>query len=235
MALRNCFDGLRPSRWGRSGRSRQAPISSSSDVAEVIAGAISVGAPAYNRGEIELCEEIYAETALSLLASGMLGSESRRLLQGTLDACSSLPTADMRAWALRRALDAVREEGYARRADGSVMMLAGNAESSEMEARSSASKGLFAIPPRPRAASCSGSKGLRANGPIPPYPGNGPGYGPGYGFPPNPGCSRGCRPGGPYGQASRSPYGTAAAGAAGAAGALFGIPLFRGVGMLLGF
>lgn len=72
----------------------------------LIASAISQGAPAYNRGDVEGCARLYAQTAeqLLLLEQHELSGSSRTQLQQALRENTS---SDASAWALRRALDEV--------------------------------------------------------------------------------------------------------------------------------
>jgi len=73
-----------------------------------IQGAIEVGAPAYNNGDIERCASIYEKTAQSLLRDPALPQNCKGLLTEELAKPeSSGNDANQRAWALRRALDDV--------------------------------------------------------------------------------------------------------------------------------
>jgi hypothetical protein len=78
---------------------------------QAIREAISRGAPLFNAGEIETCAAIYASLAEDLSSSPSLG----HLHRGLLNAVAQAPPADAsaRAWAYRRAFDAVLgDEGF---------------------------------------------------------------------------------------------------------------------------
>lgn len=72
-------------------------------VLKLITNTISQGAPAYNRGDIEGCCSLYTQAASELLTEPQLPTSCREALNGALCETGS---SDMRAWALRRALDA---------------------------------------------------------------------------------------------------------------------------------
>ena len=90
-------------------------ITSLASLEEVIApieAAISVGAPRYNRGDIDGCARTYFATALTLtLAQANRGfpGQARALdtLKKGLAEAQTAPDVDARAWALRHAFDRV--------------------------------------------------------------------------------------------------------------------------------
>lgn len=79
----------------------------------LIAAAIRQGVPLYNSGNAKGCAEVYAETARKLLngAGGELSSSAKSVLQRAMESSAE---PDARAWALRRALDAVASEALHR-------------------------------------------------------------------------------------------------------------------------
>lgn len=87
-------------------------IGSLSDIQTAIEGAISVGAPRYNRGDIAGCARLYLATALTLIhaqiSRGFPG-QARTLdtLKKGLTEAQMLSDVDERAWALRHAFDRV--------------------------------------------------------------------------------------------------------------------------------
>lgn len=87
-------------------------IGSLSDIQTAIEGAISVGAPRYNRGDIAGCARLYLVTALTLInaqiSRGFPGQARilDTLKKGLVEA-QMLGDADERAWALRHAFDRV--------------------------------------------------------------------------------------------------------------------------------
>ena len=72
-----------------------------------LADAISLGAPAYNEGDVETCFKIYQQTAISLdrRVAGCVALR-QALLAGTMDAATLSSFAD-KAWAMRDAFDGV--------------------------------------------------------------------------------------------------------------------------------
>ena len=87
-------------------------IGSLNDIQAAIEGAISVGAPRYNRGDIAGCARLYLATALTLInaqiSRGFPGQARilDTLKKGVAEA-QMLNDADERAWALRHAFDRV--------------------------------------------------------------------------------------------------------------------------------
>ncbi len=72
---------------------------------ESIASAISVGAPAYNQGNIEACYRVYRETARRLIAEHENCPGPRRALEQGLRRAAAKKDVDARAWAMRDAFD----------------------------------------------------------------------------------------------------------------------------------
>ncbi|HEY7350157.1 MAG TPA: hypothetical protein VH599_17695 [Ktedonobacterales bacterium] len=89
-----------------------AAIGSLSEMQTAIEGAISVGAPRYNRGDSAGCARLYLATALTLvnaqISRGFPG-QARALdtLKKGLTEAQMLSDVDERAWALRHAFDRV--------------------------------------------------------------------------------------------------------------------------------
>lgn len=82
------------------------------DVQAAIEGAIAVGAPRYNRGDIAGCARLYLATALTLVNSQInrgFSGQARALdtLKKGLAEAQMLTSVDERAWALRHAFDRV--------------------------------------------------------------------------------------------------------------------------------
>jgi serine protease Do len=100
----------------RAGRVRNVPqhplsmlegasASAVESMASALGQAINVGAPAYNRGDVEACYRLYARTAEQLIdARGDCPGAQRALRDGLLR-CVELSDADDRAWALRDTFD----------------------------------------------------------------------------------------------------------------------------------
>ncbi|MCP3144682.1 S1 family peptidase [Pyxidicoccus xibeiensis] len=100
----------------RAGRVRQVPQhplsmleGASPDALESIAStlgqAINVGAPAYNRGDVEGCYRLYARTAEQLIDERGDCPGAQRALRDGLLRCGELSDLDDRAWALRDVFD----------------------------------------------------------------------------------------------------------------------------------
>ncbi|MBS1150244.1 MAG: HtrA protease/chaperone protein [Myxococcaceae bacterium] len=89
---------------------------------ESIASAISIGAPAYNQGNIEACYQVYRETARRLIATHQNCPGPRRALEQGLRRAAAMKDVDARAWAMRDAFDglmAVMEKFF--KSHGSAM------------------------------------------------------------------------------------------------------------------
>jgi hypothetical protein len=74
-------------------------------VANALAGAINVGAPAYNRGDLAACLKLYTETAQRLLRDRSDCPGPMKALKEGLDRSRALEEVDAKAWALRDAFD----------------------------------------------------------------------------------------------------------------------------------
>jgi hypothetical protein len=70
-----------------------------------IAGAIRIGAPAYNQGDAATCYQVYADTARKLVQSRVDCPGPRRALMSGLEKASTMGDADSQAWAMRDAFD----------------------------------------------------------------------------------------------------------------------------------
>jgi serine protease Do len=74
-------------------------------VASALAGAINVGAPAYNRGEIAACLKLYSETAERLLRDRADCPGPMKALKEGVDRAKALDDVESKAWALRDTFD----------------------------------------------------------------------------------------------------------------------------------
>lgn len=120
-AFRRAFDQQLSAESARPKQvERAAPASS--DVKHLIRQAIAEGAPAYNRGSISECADLYAATAESILDGMDLEPSVQQHLSRALIESRRLPDAKSRAWALRRAFDAVLQDnvGHAIAAVGRI-------------------------------------------------------------------------------------------------------------------
>jgi hypothetical protein len=72
---------------------------------EAIAGAIRIGAPAYNEGDIDRCYRVYAETARRLIEVRRDCPGVQAALRAGLARAEGLEGVDHQAWALRDAFD----------------------------------------------------------------------------------------------------------------------------------
>lgn len=78
-------------------------------VAALLGHAINVGAPAYNRGDVEGCYRLYAHTAEQLIDERDDCPGVQRALRDGLLRCEGLPDAEDRAWALRDTFDGLMD------------------------------------------------------------------------------------------------------------------------------
>ncbi|MFM8386884.1 MAG: heme-binding protein [Planctomycetia bacterium] len=99
---------------------RTAMAAHGGSAGDAIRAAIDVGAPAYNRGDIEGCASIYADTARRMLATdGTLGEMHALELADVL--ATRHDSADAQAWALRRTFDRVlADEGFRARMEAEL-------------------------------------------------------------------------------------------------------------------
>jgi hypothetical protein len=74
-------------------------------VLEALSGAIQVGAPAYNEGDIAACYRVYRETAERLVAERHDCPGVQRALSEGMERASGLGDVDERAWAMRDCFD----------------------------------------------------------------------------------------------------------------------------------
>lgn len=72
---------------------------------QAMSGAIRVGAPAYNEGDIDACYRVYAETARRLIDSRPDCPGVKRALQAGLARAEKLDDIDHQAWAMRDTFD----------------------------------------------------------------------------------------------------------------------------------
>lgn len=99
---------------------RTAMAAHGGSAGDAIRAAIDVGAPAYNRGDIEGCASIYTDTARRMLATdGTLGEMHALELADVL--ATRHDSADAQAWALRRTFDRVlADEGFRARMEAEL-------------------------------------------------------------------------------------------------------------------
>ncbi len=74
-------------------------------VNSALVGAIRIGAPAFNQGEIETCFRLYSQTALKLIEARPDCPGVQRALRDGLLRAQSLKEAPQRAWAMRDTFD----------------------------------------------------------------------------------------------------------------------------------
>ena len=74
-------------------------------VLETIAGAIEVGAPAYNRGDVEGCYDTYARAAVDLITERDDCPGVQQALRAGLDRAAAIEDPDGQAWAMRDCFD----------------------------------------------------------------------------------------------------------------------------------
>ncbi|MGE6762419.1 S1 family peptidase [Corallococcus interemptor] len=78
-------------------------------VAALLGQAINVGAPAYNRGDVEGCYRLYAHTAEQLIDERDDCPGVQRALRDGLLRCEGLKDVEDRAWALRDTFDGLMD------------------------------------------------------------------------------------------------------------------------------
>lgn len=110
MSPNNGISSSISSRQRHNTRLHAAPATSSNDAnlnaaKSLIANAISLGAPAYNAGDIDECARIYRETALEV--APLVPVALRKGLEEQANVVAS--TANEEAWALRKQFDAIFE------------------------------------------------------------------------------------------------------------------------------
>ncbi len=76
-------------------------------VASVLNGAINVGAPAFDKGDLDTCWRLYAETAERLVRDRHDCPGPMKALQEGLDRARALDDVEARVWAMRDAFDAL--------------------------------------------------------------------------------------------------------------------------------
>lgn len=81
----------------------------SNSISEIIAQAISNGAPAYNRGDPGRCAQIYKDVARQLVERPDIDQSSKMALFDAMKQTEQSRDANGNAWAMRRALDATVE------------------------------------------------------------------------------------------------------------------------------
>lgn len=72
---------------------------------EVMAGAIRLGAPAYNEGDVERCYQVYADAARKLIEGRRDCPGVQAALRAGLARAESMEDVDHQAWAMRDAFD----------------------------------------------------------------------------------------------------------------------------------
>jgi hypothetical protein len=81
------------------------PVPALESIARTLAQVIRVGAPAYNRGDVEACAQLYASTFEQLLHERTDCPGPSRALREGLERAQALEDADERAWSLRDTID----------------------------------------------------------------------------------------------------------------------------------
>jgi hypothetical protein len=81
------------------------PTDSVESIALTLMQAIQLGAPAYNRGDIEGCYRLYAHTARRLIQERPDCPGAQAALREGLHRCTRLADVDDQAWALRDTFD----------------------------------------------------------------------------------------------------------------------------------
>ncbi|QEL14925.1 hypothetical protein [Limnoglobus roseus] len=83
------------------------PALAPSEVRQLLAAAISIGAPAFNLGDSRGCYEVYGCTARLLVNSVSVPDEIKARLRKALEEAAVLPEVARQAWVMRHAFDAV--------------------------------------------------------------------------------------------------------------------------------
>jgi len=96
-----------------SSRGRVAP----SQIRSALAAAIQVGAPAYNRGQVDVCAQTYARVAGELLEQDLNHAVASRLQSALNESRAAGRDWDTAAWTLRHAFDDILENRIDMRAD----------------------------------------------------------------------------------------------------------------------
>jgi NADH dehydrogenase [ubiquinone] 1 alpha subcomplex assembly factor 1 len=73
----------------------------------LISNAISIGAPAYNKGDVSECARVYRDTALKIVSSNMIPQNLQTGLEAAI--ATDHEDANEAAWAFRRQFDAIIE------------------------------------------------------------------------------------------------------------------------------
>jgi hypothetical protein len=105
--LRDAFDSLLPD----SLEPEPLPDEPLTITQRLIELAISIGAPAYNLGDLQGCYDVYACTARMILATQTGPDDARTRLRQALDECAALDNPNKQAWAMRHGFDAVLAMG----------------------------------------------------------------------------------------------------------------------------
>ncbi|MGE3806054.1 MAG: hypothetical protein AB7K24_15395 [Gemmataceae bacterium] len=106
-AMRHGFDAV----LGLGGKS--GPALSPEQVLQLLARAISIGAPAYNLGDNRGCYEVYACTARLIVHSGSVDDNIKEHLRQALVEAAVIPDVDRQAWVMRHAFDALLDAARA--------------------------------------------------------------------------------------------------------------------------
>jgi len=99
-AMRHAFDAI--GEMGAAGAGIAA-----AEVRELLARAISIGAPAFNLGDHRGCYEVYACTARLLVNSAAVPDKEKLLLREALARASVIPSVTRQAWVMREAFDSI--------------------------------------------------------------------------------------------------------------------------------
>lgn len=99
--MRHGFDAV----LGMTGAN--GPALSPSEVRQLLARAISIGAPAFNLGDSRGCYEVYACTARLLVHTASVAADIKEPLRQALEEAAILPEVARQAWILRQAIDSI--------------------------------------------------------------------------------------------------------------------------------
>jgi hypothetical protein len=101
-AMRHGFDDVLAGQFG-------SPVEAGEQVRNYLAGAIRIGAPAYDSGDQRGCYEVYACAARLILHTVEGEEATKQVLREALAECAAENDVSEQAWTLRRAFDRVLE------------------------------------------------------------------------------------------------------------------------------
>jgi hypothetical protein len=103
------FRGAFDSQLQQDKGTKQATKQPNGQISDIIAQAISNGAPAYNRGDVGKCVQMYKDTARQLVDRPDIDQSSKMILLAAVQQVEQSRDTNGNAWALRKALDATVE------------------------------------------------------------------------------------------------------------------------------